>query len=79
MLSVKPGNWKYDKEFNGKEEGCGDLIMTLFKFFKTIDKGKVVCVIAHDKGAEIDIAAWCRSTNKKLLDLQPPYYLIMKK
>jgi TusA-related sulfurtransferase len=72
-------NWKYDTEYNGKEEGCGDLIMTLFKFFKTINSGTRVCVIAHDAGASSDIAAWCRSTNKILLESQPPFFLVEKK
>jgi tRNA 2-thiouridine synthesizing protein A len=71
--------WKYDAEYNGKEEGCGDLIMTLFKFFKTIEPGMRVCITAHDKGAPADIAAWCRSTKKVLLHSHPPYYLIEKK
>ena len=70
--------WLYEAEYNGKEEGCGDLIMTLFKFFKTIPPGTRVCVTAHDKGAVIDIPAWCRSTNKELIEAMPPYYLILK-
>jgi tRNA 2-thiouridine synthesizing protein A len=72
-------NWSYEAEYNGKEEGCGDLIMTLFKFFKTIPPGTRVCVSAYDKGAVIDIPAWCRSTNKELIEANPPYYLILKK
>lgn len=72
-------SWTYDAEYNGREEGCGDLIMTLFKFFKTIAPGTRVCVTAYDKGAAIDIPAWCRSTNKVLLESEPPYYLIEKK
>jgi TusA-related sulfurtransferase len=72
-------NWKYDAEYNGKEEGCGDLILALYKFFKTINSGTRVCITAHDAGAAADIAAWCRSTNKILLKSQPPYFLIEKK
>jgi TusA-related sulfurtransferase len=71
--------WTYDAEFNGWEEGCGDLIMTLFKFFKTIPSGTHVCVTAFDKGAVTDIPAWCRSTNKELIESEPPHYLIFKK
>ena len=55
--------WTYDTEYNGREEGCGDLIMTLYQFFKTIPSGTRVCVTAYDKGAIVDIPAWCRSTN----------------
>jgi len=70
--------WAYSAEYNGKEEGCGDLIMALFKFFKTIGSGTTVCVTAHDPGAAADIAAWCRSTKKVLLESGPPYFLIKK-
>lgn len=72
-------NWVFDDEYNGKEEGCGDLIMALYKFFKKAKPGKKVCVTAHDSGAQEDIAAWCRSTNKVLLESQPPYFLIERK
>lgn len=46
--------------------------MTLFKFFKTVDQGKIVCIKAYDEGAELDITAWCRSTNIILLESLPP-------
>lgn len=72
-------DWKCDTEFDAKEKGCGDLIVALFKFFKTLDPGVRVCVSAHDAGASADIAAWCRSTNKVLLNSRPPYFLIEKK
>ncbi len=78
MEKINKENWTYDAEYNGKDEGCGDLIMALFKFFKKIDPGMQVFVTAHDKGAAADIAAWCRSTNKILLESKPPYYLIIK-
>ena len=46
--------WTYDAEYNGKEEGCGDLIMTLFKFFKTVPSGSRVCITAYDKGDSLN-------------------------
>ncbi len=70
--------WIYSAEYNGKEEGCGDLIMALFKYFKTVASGTTVFVTAHDSGAAADIAAWCRSTNKVLLASEPPCFLIKK-
>lgn len=78
METCKKENWSYDVEYNGKEKGCGDLIIALFKFFKPLKDGTRVCVTAHDMGAEADIAAWCRSTNKILHASCPPYYLIEK-
>ncbi len=71
--------WKYDDEYNGKEEGCGELILNLFIFFKTVKPGMVVCVTAYDIGASHEIESWCRSTNKILHESKHPYYLIEKK
>ncbi len=71
--------WEYDAEYNGKEEGCGELILNLFVFFKTIKQGMRVLVVAYDMGAPYEIKAWCHSTNKALLESEPPYYLIEKK
>lgn len=79
MEEPQKENWVFDAEYNGKEEGCGDLVMALFKFFKTVAPGMRVLVTAHDKGALEDIAAWCRSTNKILLKSEPPYFLIERK
>lgn len=79
MIESQKENWMFDAEYNGKEEGCGDLVMSLFKFFKTIFPGMRVRVIAHDPGASEDIAAWCRSTDKVLHKSEPPYFLIEKK
>jgi TusA-related sulfurtransferase len=72
-------NWTYDAEYDGKEMGCGDLVMALFKFFKTVTPGMRVKVIAHDPAGQEDLVAWCRVTNKTLLKYEPPYFLIEKK
>jgi hypothetical protein len=71
-----PLNWEYDTEFDAKELGCGDLVMALFKFFKPLDNGTIVCVKALDGG---DVMAWCRTTGNTLHDGQPPFFLIEKK
>ena len=78
MIEGVKKTWTFDAEYNGKEEGCGDLILNLFLFFKSIKPGMCVCVTAYDKGAANDISAWCRSTGKILLESSPPYYLIQK-
>jgi tRNA 2-thiouridine synthesizing protein A len=79
MSTRNKEKWEYDAEYNGKEEGCGELILNLFVFFKTIKRGMRVCVTAYDMGAPYEIKAWCQSTNKSLLESEPPYYLIEKK
>lgn len=72
-------HWDFDTEFDGKALGCGDLVMALYKFFKSVTPGMRVRVIAHDPAGQEDIIAWCRSTNKILHKSEPPYFLIEKK
>ena len=76
MDASQIGNWVFDAEYDGKEKSCGDLVMALFTFFKTISPGMRVKVIAHDPAGQEDIIAWCRVTNKILLKYEPPYFLI---
>jgi hypothetical protein len=71
-----PANWKFDTELDTKELGCGDLVMAIFKFFKTIKPGTIVRLKALDAG---DVIAWCRSTGNKIHALEPPFFLIEKK
>lgn len=77
--STLKNSWSFDAEYDGKELGCGDLVMALFKFFKSVRPGMRVRVIAHDPAGQEDLLAWCRSTNKVLLKYEPPYFLIEKK
>lgn len=71
--------WTFDAEYISKEEGCGELILNLFIFFKTIKPGMQVCVTTYSPGASDDIEIWCRSTNKLLVESHPPYFLIEKR
>ena len=79
MQNIIKDTWSYDVAYNGKEEGCGELIMNLFVFFKSVKPGMKVCVTAFDVGAPHEIESWCRLTNKILHESQHPYYLIEKK
>lgn len=76
MFCSKQKNWKYDKVYDAKELGCGDLVMALFKFFKPLDPGTIVRVKAFDAG---DVMAWCRSTGNTMHAGEPPFFLIEKK
>lgn len=69
-------DWDFDTEFDAKELGCGDLVMALFKFFKSLDHGTRVRVKALDAG---DVMAWCRSTGNAMQASDPPFFLIEKK
>lgn len=71
-----PSDWKFHTELDTKELGCGDLVMALFKFFKSLDSGTIVRVKALDAG---DVMAWCRSAGNKMHANEPPFFLIEKK
>lgn len=79
MIESPIENWIFDVEYDGKELGCGDLVMALFTFFKTVSPGMRVKVIAHDPAGQEDLFAWCRSTDKTLHKYEPPFFLIEKK
>jgi tRNA 2-thiouridine synthesizing protein A len=71
--------WKFDREFNGYDLGCGELSLDLKIYFKSLPPAARVLVITGDPGAPIDLPAWCRLTGHTLLDAKHPYYLILKK
>lgn len=71
-----PSHWTFHTELDTKELGCGDLVMALFKFFKTLESGTMVRLKALDPG---DVLSWCRSTGNKLHAGEPPFFLIEKK
>jgi hypothetical protein len=73
---ILPKDWDFDTKFDAKELGCGDLVMALFKFFKSLDPGTRVLVKALDAG---DVMAWCRSTGNTMQASDPPFFLIEKK
>ena len=78
MINNMPSNWKHDLEYDLEDKTCGDLVIALFKIFKPLQTGKIVCVSANYLEAAADITSWCNSTNKELMDSQPPFYLIRK-
>jgi tRNA 2-thiouridine synthesizing protein A len=74
-----PSSWVYELVFDGGRKSCGELILELAGFFKTIPIGTRVCVIAHDEAAWIDIPAWCRVTENGFLAEKTPFYLLQRK
>jgi len=55
MVESTKEKWVFDAEYNGKELGCGDLVMALFKFFKSVAPGMRVRVIAYDLAGQEDL------------------------
>ena len=71
-----------DVTLDAGETACGDLILLIFSEMKRLQTGQTLRVLAHDEGADMDIPAWCRSTQNILLDSNtarvPKYFLIQK-
>lgn len=56
-----------DEVLDAGPQGCGELIMTMFRRFRTLPAGTVIEVFASDPGAAADIPAWCRLQGHELL------------
>ena len=77
MTDHKPA-WTYSHEYDGGDKACGLLITELAGFFRGLPPGDLVCVVAHDPSAWIDIPAWCRLVGHSFVDEAPPYYLLRR-
>jgi tRNA 2-thiouridine synthesizing protein A len=69
-------DWTWQSEFDGEDTGCGILLMNLAMHFRGLPGGTLVLVTARDPAAPEEMAAWCRMTDRTLLDSRHPYYLI---
>jgi len=78
LESMKP-----DAILDAGDSGCGELIMLIANYMKTLAPGAALEVHAYDLAAEIDIAAWCRMTGQLLLEEhlneRPKRFLIQKR
>lgn len=72
-------DWKYDSTFDGGDKGCGELLLDLKIYFRPLEPGAKVLVIARDEAASTEMAAWCRLTRNALLEAHHPYYLVRRK
>ena len=72
-----------DHVLDAGQAGCGDLVMLIFQEMKKLAPGETLRVGAYDAAAEVDVAAWCRSTGNALLardtTRQPKQFLIQKR
>ena len=72
-------DWQYTGEYDAGDRSCGELILELRQYFDPLKAGSLVCVITRDSGAPVDLTAWCRSTGHRMIDMDPPYYLIQRR
>lgn len=75
-MNAPPEGWKYDSEFDGKDTGCGEILIDLRMHFRGLPGGTLVLVTARDEGAPVEMPAWCRMTGHTMLDAMHPYYLV---
>jgi len=72
-----------DRALDAGESGCGDLVMLIFQAMRNLEPGQTLRVTAYDAAAEVDIAAWCRSTGNLIVAQdtagQPKQFLIQKR
>lgn len=74
-----PRHWNFDEVYDSVDRGCGDFIIDLRGVMRELDPGAVLMIASRDAGAPIEIPAWCRLTGHRLLDAQPPFYLVQKR
>ena len=68
--------WEFDDEFDGGEETYGRVIVNLHLYTRDLDANSRLLVISKDPGAPVELPAWCRMTENRLLKTKHPYYLI---
>lgn len=71
-----PEDWEADMAFDGGSAGCGELVLNLRLRFRELEPGTRVAVRATDRGAPLDLPAWCRVTGHALIAADHPFYLM---
>ena len=71
-----PADWDAGSRFDGRETGCGEMLIDLKIHVEPLDPGTRLAVRATDPGAPLEIPAWCRVTGHALLGAEHPFYLI---
>ena len=59
-----------DKVLDAKGLACPMPIVKTRKVMKEMDSGQVLEILATDKGAKADLAAWAKSGGHELMDSQ---------
>ena len=74
-----PRHWDFDEVYDSFDRGCGDFIIDLRGVMRDLAPGEVLMIASRDAGAPVEIPAWCRLTGHRLLDAEPPFYLVQKR
>ena len=74
-----PRHWGFDEVYDSVDRGCGDFIIDLREVMTGLDAGATLLVASRDAGAPVEIPAWCRLTGHKLIEAEPPFYLLRKR
>jgi tRNA 2-thiouridine synthesizing protein A len=67
------------ESWDAGELGCSRLVFELRRRVNELSPGDELEVIAHDPGAPIDLAAWCRMTGHELVEEEHPVYVIRRR
>jgi tRNA 2-thiouridine synthesizing protein A len=78
-MSGFPRHWRFDDVFDSVDRGCGDFILELREQIAALPAGAVLMVASRDAGAPVEVPAWCRLTGHRLLEAEPPFFLIAKR
>ncbi|MCB1098638.1 MAG: sulfurtransferase TusA family protein [Verrucomicrobiae bacterium] len=73
-----PADWHANHCLDGGETGCGELILELHLAMRKLESGSTLAVRALDEGAPVEIPAWCRLCQHRLVEARHPFYLINK-
>lgn len=61
------------------ELGCGELLVALKSRLSALPVGCAIALVAQDAGAREDLPSWCRLTGNRLIEADPPHYLIQRR
>jgi tRNA 2-thiouridine synthesizing protein A len=68
-----------DAVWDAGELACGELVLELRMRLDRMRPGRVLKLIALDRGAPADLPAWCRLTGHTLVSQAHPVYYIRRK
>jgi len=78
-MSTVPQHWHYEDVFDAFELGCGQLLLDLKLFMRTVAPGTAILLATRDAGSPVEVPAWCRLTGNRLVASAHPFYLIERK
>ncbi|MCB9881779.1 MAG: sulfurtransferase TusA family protein [Planctomycetes bacterium] len=74
-----PRHWDFDEVYDSYDRGCGDFIMDLKQVMAELAPDSLLMIVSHDAGAPVEVPAWCRLTRHRLVEAEPPYFLVRRR